>query len=367
MKSIVKKFLEIVFVCVINASFLQHLEGCTRVMYIGTEEAVITGRSMDWSEDMHSNLWVFPKGIKRNGAVEGQTLTWTSKYGSVIVSGYELGTADGMNEKGLVANLLYLAESDYGKPIKDKPLLSISIWAQYVLDNFANVTDAVNALREEPFQIIAPLLPNGEPAQLHLSISDASGDSAIFEYLAGKLVIHHGKQYKVMTNSPSYDQQLALNTYWESIGGLTFLPGTNRAADRFARASFLINAIPKQKDPHYISAVPQNAYIFQAVASIIGVIRSVSVPLGITTPNQPNIASTLWRTIADQKNKVYYFDSATSPNTFWVSLSDLHLNEGDPIMKLTVAGGQVYADNAAKSFVTAKAFDFLPAKPFLVK
>ena len=34
--------------------------------------------------------------------------------------------------------------------------------------------------------------------------------------------------------------QLALNTYWQSIGGTVLLPGTNRAADRFARTSFLI-------------------------------------------------------------------------------------------------------------------------------
>jgi choloylglycine hydrolase len=40
-----------------------------------------------------------------------------------------------------------------------------------------------------------------------------------------------------MTNSPTYDQQLALNRYWEQIGGTTMLPGTNRAADRFVRAS----------------------------------------------------------------------------------------------------------------------------------
>ena len=65
----------------------------------------------------------------------------------------------------------------------------------------------------------------------------------------GKLTIHRGKQYKVMTNSPTYDKQLALDEYWKGIDGLVFLPGTNRAADRFARASFLLDAIPKQLDP----------------------------------------------------------------------------------------------------------------------
>ena len=36
--------------------------------------------------------------------------------GSVVCAFYEVGTVDGMNEKGLVANTLYLVESDYGKP-----------------------------------------------------------------------------------------------------------------------------------------------------------------------------------------------------------------------------------------------------------
>lgn len=224
----------------------QSTEACTRALFVGSDNVVITGRSMDWMEDLHSDLWAFPQGMARDGAAGPQSIKWTSKYGSLIVSGYNAGSADGMNEKGLVANMLYLAESDYGKPSENKPVMSISIWAQYVLDNFATVSEAVNSLRAEPFQIVAPILPNGYPAQMHLSISDAEGDSAIFEYINGKLVIHHGKQYVVQTNSPSYDQQLALNTYWQSIGGLVFLPGTNRSADRFARASFLIDAIPKK-------------------------------------------------------------------------------------------------------------------------
>jgi len=163
-----------------------------------------------------------------------------------------------MNEAGLVANLLYLAESDYGGT-DGKPAISISLWAQYVLDNFGTVAEAVAALEKEPFRVIAPKLRNGQGAQLHLAISDSTGDSAIFEYLGGKLVVHHGKPFQVMTNSPSFDQQLALESYWKQIGGLTFLPGTNRAADRFARASFLIKAIPTKIDPNYISAVPRAA------------------------------------------------------------------------------------------------------------
>lgn len=337
-------------------------EACTRAVYLGSDGIVVTGRSMDWAEDMGSNLWAYPRGIARDGAAGPGTPTWVSRYGSVTVAGYDIGTTDGMNEAGLVANLLYLAESDYGTAGSGKPAMSISLWAQYALDNFGSVAEAVEALRAEPFRIVAPALPNGKPAQLHLALSDASGDSAIFEYLGGKLVIHHGREYQVMTNSPSYEQQLALNRYWEGIGGLTFLPGTNRAADRFARASFLIGAIPTAADPAYIEAVPGRSYVNQAVASTLGVIRSVSVPLGITTPGQPNIASTLWRTVADHKNRVYFFDSATSPNTFWVPLADLDLSEGAPVRKLPVAGGRIHSGNAASGFEPAEPFAFYPAE-----
>jgi choloylglycine hydrolase len=330
-------------------------------LYVGADNTVITGRNMDWEEDMASNLWIFPEGLKRDGAAGPKSIRWTSKYGSVIVSGYEAGSADGMNEKGLVANLLYLAESDYGLPDPNRPSLSIAAWPQYVLDNYATVAEAVTALATEPFNMLAPTLPNGAAAALHLAISDATGDSAIFEYVKGKLTIHHGKQYTVMTNSPLYDQQLALDEYWKSIGGLTFLPGTNRASDRFARASFLLDSIPKKTDPHFIAGVPQHSYAYQAVASVLSVQRAVSVPLGITTPDEPNIASTIWRTVSDQKNLIYYFDSATRPNTFWVSLAKLNLKPGAPVRKLTIQNGEVFSGEVADQFMDAEPFKFLPA------
>lgn len=107
---------------------------------------------------------------------------------------------------------------------------------------------------------------------VHLSISDATGDSAIFQYVNGQLRIHHSRDYRVMANSPIFDQQLALNAYWEQIGGTTMLPGTNRSEDRFVRASF------------YIDVVPRTADAIAGVANVFSVMCNVSVPLGITTP-----------------------------------------------------------------------------------
>jgi choloylglycine hydrolase len=333
---------------------------CTRVLYTAPDGTVITGRSMDWAEDMRSNLWAFPRGIERDGGGGARTPRWRSRFGSVVVSGYDLGSAEGMNEKGLVTNLLYLAESDYGKP-DGKPVLSISLWAQYVLDQFATVAEAVAHLRSEPFRVVAPTLPNGQGAQLHLAISDATGDSAIFEYIGGRLVIHHGRQFTVMTNSPSFDQQLALNSYWQTVGGSSFLPGTIRAADRFVRASFLLGALPRQADPAFLSAVPGQSFPLQALAGVLGVVRGVSVPLGISTPGAPNLSSTIWRVVNDQKRRVLYFDAVTTPSLFWVSLDQLDLAVGAPVRRLAVAGGRIYGGETAAKFEPTASFAFLPA------
>lgn len=332
---------------------------CTRAVYLGLDDVVITTRSNDWYGSQGTHLWIYPRGLKRDGAAGADSLQWVSKYGSVTSGGYDATTIDGINEAGLVANVLYLVESDYGKPAPGdtrKPI-SISAWGQYVLDNFATVAEAVEALRQEPFYIISVTPPDGKAGVAHLAITDPTGDSAVFEYLDGKLQIHHGREFQIMTNSPPYDDQLALNAYWNQIGGTTMLPGTNRAADRFVRASFYMNAIPKLSDTT------------EALASALSVIRNVAVPLGITTPGQPNISSTQWRTVSDQKNKVYYFESPRSPFFFWVNLADVDFSAGTPSQKLTLTEGSVllkdgkpFSGNAIGLFQAAEPFKFLPAE-----
>ncbi|TVP99977.1 MAG: linear amide C-N hydrolase [Planctomycetaceae bacterium] len=320
---------------------------CTRAVYFGKAGQTVTGRTMDWSEDMQTNLWVFPRGMMRDGGLGDASLRWTSRYGSVVASVYEGGTADGMNERGLVANLLYLAESEYPQGNDGRPAVVITAWAQYALDNFATVEEAVAEIGKDAFRVVPVIAPNGAEGRVHFSLSDPTGDSAIFEYIDGKLVIHHGKQYQVMTNSPTFDRQLALNEYWKQIGGTVMLPGTNRAADRFARASFYINAAEQSADPR------------AAVAAVMSVMRNASVPRGISTPAQPNIASTLWRTVADQKNRVYFFEDTASPSLLWVDLRKLDFAPEAGVRKLTLHGQGPIGGDQTGNFQPAEPFRFL--------
>jgi len=140
----------------------------------------------------------------------------------------------------------------------------------------------------------------------------------------------------------------------EANWGNVFLPGTISAADRFARAAYFVSAVPTTIDKNYITAVPEQKFEYQAVASVMGIMRAVGVPLGIASPDKPNISSSIWRTVCDQKNLIYYFDSATTPNTFWVDLKDVDFKNGASVKKLAVAGGKYYAGNAASQFAAAE-------------
>jgi choloylglycine hydrolase len=324
---------------------------CSRLVHTSKKgDQVVTARSMDWFEDIKTNLWAFPAGLKRDGAVDKGSATWTSKYGSVIASGFDSGTADGLNTAGLVANMLYLAEADFGPRDPKRPGVSWSIFTQYLLDNFATVAEAVADVQKKNIQVVASPLPGSvqKPPSLHFSISDATGDSAILQWINGKLVVYHNPAYTVMTNSPTFDKQLALNGYWDSVGGDAMLPGTRRAADRFVRASYYLKQLPDPKTTQ------------QAMANAMSVIRNVSVPFGEADPQNPNVSTTIWRTAADQKQRVYYFESTLSPNLIWVSLDKLNLKSGGPVQKLSLA------DDPADGFLTGEmSGHFKPTPPFV--
>ncbi|SFH82903.1 linear amide C-N hydrolase [Albimonas pacifica] len=311
-------------------------EACSRILYQTGAGAYITGRSMDWNDlAMQTAFWAFPRGMDRDGGVGEASIKWTSRYGSVVISAYDIATSDGLNEAGVAGNLLYLAESDFGDAAdRGKPLLSVGAWLQYLLDNYGSVAEAVAALEPDPFTVVPVTAPNGRPATVHIALSDAGGDSAILEYIGGELRIHHSRDYRVMTNSPTFDQQLAINAYWKLVGGRNFLPGTIGAADRFVRLSYALESSPKFEDRR------------AAVAAVMSQMRAIGVPLGMSDPDKPNISSTLWRSVIDHDARRYYFDSVINPSVVWVDLDDLDLGPGARPMTLKLgvpdsAGGDV--------------------------
>lgn len=329
-------------------------EACTRAVYLGPDDRILTGRSMDWKLPMISNLWVFPRGMERGGVAGDRSATWTSRYGSLVVTGYDIATADGMNEEGLVVNLQWEVEATYPEDDGVTPLISLSVFPQYLLDRYATVAEAVADLGDNPVLVQGgevPVGPPGKAATVHVSMSDATGDSAIIEFVDGEMVIWHDRSYQVMTNEPTFEHQLAIRDYWDGVNPREFMPGTVRATDRFVRASFYINAVEQTSDPR------------RAAAAVFSVIRQTSVPWGISIADQPNLSTTRWRVVADQRDLRYYVESVTSPSVFWVDLDKLDLTEGAQVMKLDLGMDmeRVLAGENSATFVPSEPFAFQPS------
>jgi penicillin V acylase-like amidase (Ntn superfamily) len=298
---------------------------CTRVLWASPDGQVLVGRTQDWTEKAGHAFRVFPRGIGRIGAVAENPHTWTSKYGSLVLTAYDAGTHEGVNEAGLSGHILYLAESAaFGERDPSREAIGVMQWMQYYLDNFATVAEAVEATRSLAFQIEPLILPNGYPTEVHMSLSDKSGDSAVIEYKDGEPQVYHDKRFTVMTNEPTYDVQIENLQQYRTFGGDKPLPGERTPMDRFVRAAY------------YAAGLQEPADRGEAAAFMFSVIRNVSVPFGLGDPDRPNVASTIFRTVQDLTGERYYFESTYAPNVVWVNYDQMDFSEGRPEMELKV-------------------------------
>jgi penicillin V acylase-like amidase (Ntn superfamily) len=322
---------------------------CSRILWNNNKLAVVVGRTMDWPESTEPILTVLPRGMKRDGGLIGSEVAvkenparWSSKYGSVVTTIYGLGTADGLNEKGLGIHMLYLTATDFGHRDTSKAGIQAALWGQYLLDNAATVKEALELMKG-----IQPVMVDheGVKATVHLAIEDASGDSAIIEYVNGKLVVHHGREYRVMTNDPTYDQQLALMKKYDFTDATreTSLPGNVSATDRFVRATYFQEMLPEPKNER------------EAIAGILAIARNVSVPFGAPNHVPGTVYNTEYRTALDLTNKRYFLELSTSPNVIWVDLAKINFNAGAPVMVLNPDNIALSGDVSGKFTKAAKA------------
>ena len=323
---------------------------CTRAIWPDANGSVLVGRNMDFHEDLMTNLWTLPRGVERSSGA-GQ-LTWKAKYGSLVAACFDMMSADGINEAGLGGHLLWLAESDYGTRDESRPGLLLSLWLQYFLDNFETVADAVEWIEATKPQLIAISNPaDGSVPTLHLALDDATGDSAIIEYVDGEPKVWHSREYRVMTNSPTFDKQLEELTEIEGFGGDRPLPGTNEAPDRFARAAYYVHRLPEPKSE------------IEAVAGMLSVMRNAAQPFRVPDPDKPFASQTIWQTVLDLTNKRYVFESTTRPNIVWAELKDLDFSEGAAAGRLNLVGDTALegglAGNVSGDFESTEPLQFI--------
>lgn len=305
-------------------------QACTRVLWNDNPIAVLASRSMDWVGSSQPRLVVLPRGMARDGGsflgrqlVAEAPARWTSKHGSVVVTAMNAGTSDGMNERGLGVHALWLNATDYGPRDPVRAGIQAALWPQYVLDNAATVEEAI-AIQGgiQPVEVSL----GGVRVPLSLAVEDASGDSAILQYVGGRLIVHHGRDHRVLANDPPYDEALAL------LSGYDFseatrdipLPGNTNSRDRFIRASFYSEFLRK--------TTPRTQR--EAVASLLSVARNVSDPIGAPYTQPGTVDETDYRTVADLTNKVYFFEASRGLAILRTDLGRLDFRRGAPVLTL---------------------------------
>jgi len=315
---------------------------CSRIFW-NDNPVKLVGRTMDWSHHFDEALWALPPGMARKGRVDDNPAEWTSRYASLIITALDLATEEGINDKGLIVSMLFLDGSKYEKRDVSRPGIAFYQWPQYYLDNYATVNEVIANL--DQVQVVNTAFgeeyPEGLP--LHVAIADASGQSAIIEFIEGAPTIHLGRHYQVMTNEPAYDEQIANMLRYKTFGGtVTELPGGIQAEDRFVRAAYTLKFLPKTGDAK------------QAAANMMSLVNNVSVPFGSPYSGVSGTYPTWYRSIIDPDSRLYYVQTTITPNTFWVEMDKLDLKPGAASRKLPIFDPELMGEVSG---------DFKEAKP----
>ena len=210
---------------------------CT-TFFINKNGQMLFGRNYDWITDagqVCTNL----KGLYKTSmkTEDGETISWVSKYGSVTFNQYgkEFPTG-GMNESGLVVELMWLDETKY--PAADKrPAIGVLQWIQYQLDNCSSIEEVIAT---DKILRIASI----GTTPLHYLVADANGNAATIEFLDGKMVAHKGSELKqpVLTNSIYKESVRAFETANSPGQQASFAYGNN-SIDRFKEACSMIRKL----------------------------------------------------------------------------------------------------------------------------
>ena len=205
------------------------LNACT-TFFINRNGQMVFGRNYDWITDagmVCTNL----KGLSKTSmnTENGETIRWVSKFGSITFNQYgkEFPTG-GMNEKGLVVELMWLDETIY-PPADSRPAIGVLQWIQYQLDNCSTIEEIIAT--DKKLRISAT---GNTP--LHYLVADANGNAATVEFLNGKMIVHKGNDLSlpVLTN----------NIYDESVKAYknSSLNGNN-SLERFGQACSMIQKL----------------------------------------------------------------------------------------------------------------------------
>lgn len=293
-----KKFLFIALMVFFSA---ENLDACT-TFFIHKDGQFAFGRNYDWITDagmVCTNL----RGLAKTSMKmpEGSQIKWVSKYGSITFNQYGKEFPNGgMNEMGLVVEMMWLDGSQYPKPDKRSSMYVLQ-WIQYQLDNCASIKEVLATNKKIRISQKAN-------APVHYLIADASGDAATVEFLEGKMVVHRGKNLPlaVLANTAyATSSRLVMDAEIGNDDGKN--PQSHSFSDNSVRRFASACAMVKKYQLEQID-IPIVDYSFEILEKV----------------NQPEF--TKWSIVYDINNKTAYFKTASFTDIKQIAFTDIDLS-----------------------------------------
>jgi len=270
-------------------------------------DQILFGRNYDWR--IGSGLLMLnKKGLSKTALIlrgDDAPARWVSRFGSLTFNQYgrELPMG-GINEAGLVIELMWLAGTRYPTPDK-RPAVQELAWIQYQLDTARGVDEVLASESKLRIQT------SGAP--IHFLVCDRAGKVAAIEFLGGKAVVHRGDElpFAALANSP-YAQSLSYLKRCEGFGGERPVGRSKSAVDRFSRAARGIRS--------YVGK-PGKA----AIKHAFSILKDVSQGRG-----------TQWSIVYDLENMRVHFRTAESPALKVLNLAKCDFTTGTPCQVLDI-------------------------------
>lgn len=306
-----KKILIICFLVLVLTP--QYGYSCT-AFCLDQDNQLLVGKNYDWNF-ADGLVIVNKRNVSKTAATNDNPVSWISKYGSVTFNQYgrELPNG-GMNEAGLVVEVLWLSVTEYPSP-DQRPSLGSQQWIQYQLDNFSSVAEVIAANQE------IRITPSSD-VKVHYFVADSSGACAAIEFLAGKLVYHTGATMPIraITNN-TYAESMEFAKRFEGFGGNLPIGPRDRSVDpwsgsgsldRFLYAANMLDKYDSNKSE------PAVDYMFDILRAVDSGER------------------TQWSMVYNIKQLKIYFKTVSSTKLKYVDLSDFDWACESPVLVLDI-------------------------------
>jgi len=173
-------------------------DACTSFAALDAGSDAVFGRNFDWNHRTSMLLFTDPPGGYASVSmvdlyylgVEGmQSIPWSKRF-TLLAAPY--ASIDGMNECGVA--IAQNAVPNRNTPADpNKPTLLNSQIIRLVLDHAKDVNEALALIDQYNVEFVG--------TRVHFHIADASGDSAIVEYVDGGVaIVRDDKRWQVSTN-----------------------------------------------------------------------------------------------------------------------------------------------------------------------